>query len=190
MLEEQKQFTEQKIKDLERITRRFENRISDIQLARELKELMTPFIKSLEKRWIIRLTEKISSEPDLELTLRQLENQANLSSSLFIGGVGLTVSMHNISNHKFLEYNSVFILAEEKDVDSPLTHVFPEGEYACIYYNGGHSDSLEPYTRLLSYIDEKGYKISGDSIERTIINQYISFQEEHYLTEIQIPIKS
>lgn len=188
LLEEQQRFTEQKIKDLEQINRRFQTRISDIRLARRLEELMIPFTKSLEKRRIISLAEKIGSETDLEINLRQLENQANLRSSLFIGGVGLTVSRDNLSNHKFHEYNSVFILAEEKDVDSPLTDVFPEGEYACIYYNGGHSASLEPYIRLLNYIHEKGFKISGDSIERTIINQYISSREEDYLTEIQIPI--
>ncbi|RNF39382.1 MerR family transcriptional regulator [Planococcus salinus] len=190
LLEEQKRFTEQKIKDLERINRRFQNRISNIRLARRLEERMIPFTKSMEKRRIIRLTEKITSEPDLEINLRQLENQANLRSSLFIGGVGLTVSMHDIVNHKYDEYSSIFILDEDNSVNVPLADSLPEGTYACIYYNGGHSDSLQPYTRLLNYIHENGFKITGDSIERTIINQYISSREEDYLTEIQIPIKS
>ncbi|MDE0584026.1 MerR family transcriptional regulator [Planococcus sp. A6] len=210
LLEEQKQFTEQKIKDLERITQRFQNRISDIKLAREHKELMTPFTKNLEKRRIIRLAEKISSEPDLEISLRQLENQAKLSSSLFIGGVGLTVSMHDMVNHKFHEfggvgltvsmhdmvnhkfheYNSIFILDEDNSVNVPLADSLPEGAYACIYYNGKHSESHQPYSKLLNYIHENNFEIMGDSLERTIINQYISSREEDYLTEIQIPINS
>lgn len=190
LLEEQKRFTEQKIKDLERINQRFQNRISDIKLAREQKELITPFTKTLEKRRIIRLTEKISSEPDLEISLRQLENQAKLNSSLFIGGVGLTVSMQDIVNHKFHEYNSIFILDEDEGINVPLVDSLPAGKHACIYYNGSHNESLEPYTRLLNYIHENGFKIIGDSMERTIINQYISSREEDYLTEIQIPINS
>jgi effector-binding domain-containing protein len=31
--------------------------------------------------------------------------------------------------------------------------------------------------------------IAGDSIERTIINQYITHNQDKHLTEIQIPVK-
>ncbi|MED4229536.1 hypothetical protein [Neobacillus cucumis] len=58
--------------------------------------------------------EKISSEPELEVSLRQLENRSNMNSSIFIGGVGLTVSMNNIKETKFDEYNSIFILPRKK----------------------------------------------------------------------------
>ncbi len=189
LLEEQKRLTEEKIKKLEQINSRFQNRIKDIKRARAIKELDVPFIKRMEERRIVRLMERISSEPELEVSLRQLESQSNRSSSIFIGGVGLTLSINNIVNNKFNEYNSIFILIEEDDIQSPLVATIPEGMYVCIYYNGNHSASPEHYRALLNFINDNGFEIIGDSIERTIIDHYISGSKEDYLTEIQIPIK-
>lgn len=188
LLEKQKELTENKIKELERINRRFQKRIEDINLAREVKELEVASIKYIKERKIVRLVEKIRTEPELEVSLRQLENLSNMSSSIFIGGVGLTVSMNNIKNNKFDEYNSIFILYEE-EIQSSLETTLQEGEYACIYYRGNHNDSPRYYKTLLNYIRDKGLQIIGDSIERTIIDHYISGNKEDYLTEIQIPIK-
>ncbi|WP_144555978.1 MerR family transcriptional regulator [Bacillus sp. X1(2014)] len=189
LLEEQKRLTEEKMKELERINRRFQNRIKDIKLAREVKELEVPFIKERKERRIVRLMERISSEPELEVSLRRLESLSNMSSSIFIGGVGLTISINNILNNKFNEYNSIFILVEDDDIQSPLVTSLPEGKYACIYYNGNHNKSSEYYSSLLKCIQDNGFQIIGDSIERTIIDHYISGSKEDYLTEIQIPIK-
>ncbi|MCM3164247.1 MerR family transcriptional regulator [Metabacillus litoralis] len=189
LLEEQKRLTEDKIKELKGVKQRFQNRINDIKLARESKELGIPFIKMKEERRIVRLMEKISSEPELEVSLRRLESQSNKSSSIFIGGVGLTVSINNLVNNKFNEYNSIFILAEEDDIQGPLVATLSEGKYVCIYYNGNHNDSPEHYRSLLNFIRDNGFEVSGDSIERTIIDHYISRRKEDYLTEIQVPIK-
>lgn len=189
LLEEQKRLTEEKIKELERINRRFQNRIQDIKIAREIKELEVPFIKERKERRIVRLIKSISSEPELEIALRRLEILSNMSSSIFIGGVGLTISINNILNNKFNEYNSLFILVEDNDIQNPLVTSLPEGRYACIYYNGNHNNSPEHYKSLLNFIKYNDFQVIGDSIERTIIDHYISGSKEDYLTEIQIPIK-
>ncbi|MBT2757484.1 MerR family transcriptional regulator [Mesobacillus foraminis] len=189
LLEEQKRLTEEKIKEMERINRRFENRIRDITLAREIKELEVPFIQEKKERRIIRLMETIRSESELEVSLRRLESLSNMSSSIFIGGVGLTISINNTLNNKFNEYNSIFILVEDDDFQGPLVTTLPEGKYVCIYYNGNHNNSPQHYRSLLNYIKVNDFQVIGDSIERTIIDHYISSSKEDYLTEIQIPIK-
>ncbi|QKE73388.1 MerR family transcriptional regulator [Arthrobacter citreus] len=188
LLEEQKQLTEQKIRELERVKQRFQNRIMDIRTAREIKELEVPFIKEMKEKTIVRLMERISSEPELEVTLRRLEDLSNLSSSIFIGGVGLTVSLDHIKNTKFDEYNSILLFTEDDDLQSPLISTLQEGKYACIYYRGNHMESSMYYKILLNYIAENGLEIIGDSIERTIIDHYISKNKADYLTELQIPI--
>ncbi|WP_246880146.1 GyrI-like domain-containing protein [Bacillus suaedae] len=121
--------------------------------------------------------------------MRRLESQSNRSSSIFIGGVGLTVSMNDLLINNFNQYNSIFILTEEDDTQGPLVETLPEGKYACIFYNGNHSESPEHYRSLLTFIRDNGFEVCGDSIERTIIDHYISRSKEDYLTEIQIPIK-
>ncbi|WP_139490317.1 MerR family transcriptional regulator [Brevibacillus dissolubilis] len=188
LLKKQKELTEQKIKELERINRRFQNRIDDINLARGIDEMGVVVVKDVKERRIVRLMEKISSEPELEVSLRQLENLSNMSSSIFIGGVGLTVQIDHIKNHKFDEYNSIFILTEEEDIQSEWVTTLPEGKYACIYYRGNHHESPAFYQNLLTYIQENNLQIMGDSIERTIIDHYISKNKEDYLTELQIPV--
>lgn len=188
LLEKQKRLTEEKIKELEQVNHRFQNRINDITLARKIKELGVVRLAKKNERKVVRLMGRIGSEPEIEVSLRQLENLANMNSSIFIGGVGLTVDINDIKDNKFDEYNSIFILTEEEDIESPLITTFPQGEYASIYYRGDHNDSSSSYKLLLDYIKKNGYKIIGDSIERMIIDHYISKNKEDYLTEIQIQV--
>ncbi|GAB2551506.1 effector-binding domain-containing protein [Gracilibacillus alcaliphilus] len=188
LLEKQKKFTEQKIKELERVNLRFQNRINEITLAQEIVELEVVKIKEIKERKIVRLEEKIQSEPEMELLLRQLENSVNLNSTIFIGGVGLTVDVDALKKQKFNKYNSIFIIIEEEDLEGPLVTTFPKGTYASIYYRGDHNNSFQYYQILLDYIQKNDLHIIGDAIERTIIDHYISRSKEDYLTEIQIQV--
>lgn len=188
LLEKQQELTRNKIKELERVNRRFQNRIEDIKSAQNVTELGVPFVKEAEERKVVRMMEKISSEPELEVSLRQLENLANMHSSIYIGGVGITVEADKVKKQEFNEYNSIFILIEEEDVLGPLTTTLPPGNYACIFFRGDHTVSYKYYKILLAYIEAKGFQVAGDSIERTIIDHYISNSKENHLTEIQIPI--
>ncbi|MBP3953612.1 MerR family transcriptional regulator [Bacillus suaedae] len=190
LLEKQKKLTEQKINELEQVNRRFQNRMNDITLAQEITELEVVKIKEIKERKVVRLVEKIHSEPELEVSLRQLENLANMNSSIFIGGVGLTVDINDLNNQTFTKYNSIFILTEEEDIEGPLVTTFQKGTYASIYYRGDHNHSFQYYKILLDYIKKHDLQIIGDAIERTIIDHYISKNKEDYLTEIQIQVTS
>ncbi|MGC5325069.1 MerR family transcriptional regulator [Brevibacillus sp. SYSU BS000544] len=185
LLQRQKESTESKIKELERNVQRFENRMKELRLARNIRELEVVRFREIEERKIVRLHETIRSEPELELSLRKLEQQSNLFASIFIGGVGLTVAKENLALHKFDEYNSIFILLEESN---QFVNRLPQGMYASIYYRGNHQDSPPHYRMLLDEIYKNGFTIAGDSIERTIVDHYISHKKEDYLTEIQIPV--
>lgn len=189
LLKKQKEITENKIRELELIKIRFSNRITEIEEALKVNDLEVVQIKPIPERKILSLKESIYSEPELELALRKLEKMSYKNSTIFIGKVGLTVSENNLENMKFDEYNSIFILLEESIVNAELVKTLPSAEYACIYYRGSHSHSRKYYEMLLDYIKEHHYLISGDAIERTIIDQYISIDRDHYLTEIQIPVK-
>lgn len=188
LLKEQKELTEKKIRELERIKFRFEKRIKEIEKATDITELEVVTIKRIPKRKIISLRERICSEPKLELSLRKLENLSQKTASIFIGKVGLTVSIDNLKKMKFDEYNSIFILLEEEISSVCLEEILQEAEYASIYYRGDHSDSPKYYNMILEFLKRKGYEIIGDSVERTIIDQFISRSKEDYLTEIQIPV--
>ncbi len=185
---EQQRITEEKILKLQSIERTIASRIQEVRDAQAIAEIGKVIVRSHGERRIYRLMERFSTEEELELHLRRLDNALNQQGLIFIGKVGLTVSIDNLREHRFQEYNSIFIL-HEGEGDHELMHILPAGEYATIYYHGNHQASTPYYERLMESIAEQGYAIAGDAIERTIINQYISKNSEDYLTEIQIPIQ-
>ncbi|WP_166241526.1 MerR family transcriptional regulator [Paenibacillus turpanensis] len=189
MLEKQKQITEAKINELHRISLKFQSRMEEIQESRIITDIGIPHLEETPARKILRMKDKISSEPDWEVSLRKLENISNLGPSIFIGRVGLTIGVEHLLKDKFDEYNSIFILLDEHDVNHEQVAYFQSGLYASIKFRGNHNSSPKYYNILINYIQQNGLKIDGDSIERTIIDHYISKDPEDYLTEIQIPVK-
>ncbi|HEY3425419.1 MAG TPA: MerR family transcriptional regulator [Negativicutes bacterium] len=189
LLKQRQQITNNMIKNLRLVSDQFSNRISEIEQALNINVVEEPVLRYIPKRAIISIDEHIHSEPEWEMALRKLENITGGSPSLFIGRVGLTVAKKNIIDSRFDEYNSVFILWEEPFVENKFVRYFSEGNYACIYYRGNHSISKEYYVKVLQFISSKGYKINGDSIERTIIDDYITREKSLHLTELQIPVR-
>ncbi|MCR8643239.1 MerR family transcriptional regulator [Paenibacillus sp. N1-5-1-14] len=191
LLTKEREAADRHIKRLERIRDTFDKRITEIQQARNIGESQIDSVhfKHIERRCILRLHNRFASEPELELNLRQLENGSTRVSSIFIGGVGLTIAQSDLVKHKFNEYNSIFILLEQEIETSELLDHFPGGEYACVYYRGTHQDSPKYYRMLLTEIEKQGAEIIGDAIERTVIDAYISNNKEDHLNELQIPIR-
>jgi len=160
-----------------------------MEAARNITNTETVILKKLQERKVLRLKEKIGSEPELELSLRKLENKSNIHSTIIIGKVGLTIALDNIKKNKFDQYNSIFILIEEAFENYTMLETLKAGEYACIYHRGNHQESPKYYKILIDYIHQNHYEMIGDSIERTILDQFISDKRSDYLTEIQIPVK-
>ena len=46
------------------------------------------------------------------------------------------------------------------------------------------------YEILISWIELNGYEITGNSIEKNIVDYDFSDSEEEYISEIQIPVKN
>lgn len=189
ILKKQQETTQQKIKELQQINHRLENRIKELEQARNLHTIGIPLLKQFEERLVLRLKEPIRSNAELELSLRKLENISKRTASIFIGGVGVTISIENIRNMDFSEYNSIFLIVEDEEVSNDLVTILAKGTYVCMYYNDRRIEASAYYERLFTYIEEHGYTIIGDAIERTIIDEYISKNEEEFLSEIQIPVK-
>lgn len=188
LLQNQKKITDEKIRELQRISAKFEHRMTEIIQAQKIKQFGVVIIQELSERKILKLKQCITSEPSLEISLRNLENMSNVRSSVFIGGVGLTVDIENAKKHKFDEYNSIFILYEDDKVKNEFTTTLPKGRYACIYFRGNRSASPDYYEILLDDIEKNGLQIIGDSIERTLIDHSITMNTENHITEIQIPV--
>ncbi|MFC0472147.1 MerR family transcriptional regulator [Halalkalibacter kiskunsagensis] len=187
-----KNRTEQKIKELERINQRFENRITEIEGTRSIVNIDVPVVKEVAERMIVEVKGKIRSLYELELSLRKIKKEFHQVSPIIIGKVGLTLSIEDIKKGNYLQYNSIFILLEKADqlyASHEMVSVIPKGTYASIYYRGDTTEAKNYYQLLLELIKEKELEPKGDCIVRTIIDRFITNDPNEYLTEIQIPIQ-
>lgn len=58
----------------------------------------------------------------------------------------------------------------------------------CIYHKGDYSKLSESYNKILKYVEDNNYKISGEIRESYIDGCWNKENVEDYLTEIQIPV--
>lgn len=191
LLKRQDEIISDKIRELEMTRRRFGSRIAELESALYGSKVGLPLIKRFPDRPILRLDASIQRGPNLEMMVRKLEKLIGAAHSpIFIGKVGFTVSEENLRRENFQEYSSVFILVEEPIENPALSMLLPAGKYACLLFQGSHNESREPYRQLLAHIAENGFQIRGESIERAIVDEFISQDASRFLTEIQIPLKS
>lgn len=190
LLKRQEKTIDEKIRELQQTRQKFGSRIAELEQALQGTEVGIPVIKRFPARRIIRLQASVRRGPGLEMMIRKLEKLiGGTHSPIFIGKVGFTVSAENLVQENFQEYSSVFILMEESMAESSLSAILPAGEYACLLFQGSHNDSTEPYRQLLSFIDRQGRRLHGEAVERAIVDEFISGDSKHYLTEIQLPVR-
>jgi DNA-binding transcriptional MerR regulator len=188
LLKQEREATLNKIAELMVVSHRFANRVKEIEEALTIPTIGKVIIKNNPERTVLSLKEKIGTIAELELSVRKLEKMTRIP--LFIGKVGFTVSVENLNQWKFDEYDSVFFLLEENIDNIQSTQKLIAGDYACIYYRGRHGEACEYYKILLDYIIVNSYQVAGEALERTIIDEFISQDKNSHLTEIQIPIRS
>ena len=190
LLKRQEKTIDEKIQELQKTRQKFGSRIAELEQALQGTEVGIPVIKRYPSRRIIRLQASVRRGPGLEMMIRKLEKLiGGTHSPIFIGKVGFTVSAENLLQENFQEYSSVFILMEEAMAESSLSAMLPAGEYACLLFQGSHNDSTEPYRRLLSFVAQQGRRMHGEAVERAIVDEFISGDSKHYLTEIQLPVR-
>lgn len=188
LLIQQKEITKKKIKELRAIEMKIDNRLNQINYARQYDKL--DMIQEIEfnERSIVLLKQKIKSNEDLELSIRNLENKAKKNASIFNGKVGVSISRENLKNRMFDEYDSIFSFTEGEKYSKSLIKVLPKGIYITVRFNGTHENSPKYYDKVLKYIEKKGYTIIDDSIEITLIDFGLTTEKSEFITEIQIMI--
>ncbi|HPJ90271.1 MAG TPA: MerR family transcriptional regulator [Thermotogota bacterium] len=188
LLKRQQQLTEKKIEALNVIRNRFKSRINEIETAVGITEHGIITLEHHRSRKIVRERTLIRTNDDLEFALRQIVLKHQLVSSIFIGKVCLSVSEENLKRGITDEYSSVFILGEDFLEEVAFDESLPEGNYLRITFIGDHTQSGPSYQKLFDHMRANRYEITGDAIERTIMDHSVSNKKEHYITEIQIPV--
>jgi len=130
----------------------------------------------------------VESDYEIKQTFKMNEKYLKISSWLIEGQIYTSLSKENMDKG-ILDKFRYFI--EIVPIDSELSKqlkVFPENEYVCMAFLGPYRDMGKHYQLLIRWIEENGYQIAGDSIEKNIVDYDFSDSEDEYISEIQIPI--
>lgn len=128
------------------------------------------------------------SDYEIKETLKRNLNYLKISSWLTEGQIYTSLSKEDIEKGIF---NKFRYFMETEPIDSELCEqwmVIPENDYVCVTFLGPYRNMGKHYQLLIQWIEENGYQIAGDSIEKNIVDYDFSDSENEYISEIQIPI--
>jgi len=189
LLKHCKELNERKLSELTIAQNRFNQRIEELEKTLNIEDVGVARIRRLAPRSILCIRGQINNRPELEISLKSLERTTKTKSSLFIGRVGVSIAQEHLEERDFSNYSAISIFPEEVIDREQSVVTLADGDYACIYCRKTLFESTEYYDKLLDYIDTQGYVVAGDSVERLIIDQFITKDRQKYLSEIQIPIR-
>ena len=189
LLEKQQEMMLKKQREIEYALAKMEHRIHLIKEATKAKaEQMV--IKEIPQRKITAIAVAPNTTDDMfEYYIHSLQkNMRQMDDSLFSGDIGVTVAKKGLMQNEFQAYSSVFILLDYMPFEVQSSDEIKEGMFACVYHHGPYEETDETYKKLMKYIDQEGYEISGDAIEIALIDWSVTEDPEEQVTEIQIPI--
>ena len=166
----QKEAVIRKQQELRLIERKIDHRLRQFHDALH-SELETIRIQAFPPQRLViqQNTLNIKSFFDMESPLCPLA-EAQSEPVIFIGKVGLGISMEHLETEQLDSYDYVFLLLDEEDTYAGSVDELPAENCAVIRFCGYHDDSPSYYRRLLDFIRQEKLEISGFSREITMID--------------------
>lgn len=130
----------------------------------------------------------VESDYEIKQTFKMNEKYLKISSWLIEGQIYTSLSKENMDQGIL---NKFRYFVEIVPIDPALYEqlkIFPENAYVCMAFLGPYRDMGKHYQLLIQWIEDNGYQIAGDSIEKNIVDYDFSDSENEYISEIQIPI--
>ena len=186
IFESQLRTVREKREELARIEQKIERRLEQIGQATGARLGEIEIVEIPERR-MVSLAESFSPSSDLEPLIRDLSNRARLDDAIFLGKVGVSVSLDDLEAGTFERMSSVFIIVEAADNYEGIEETIPSGHFAQVRFQGTHRDAAPYYGNLLDFIAGVGGSACGASVETTLIDAGMTSDESQFVTEIQIP---
>lgn len=188
-LRQQKEAVLQKQRELKRIERKIDHRLSWLRDA-QLTPLDTVSLVRLPPCRIVWVEAplKIDGFQDMEAPIRKLD-QSDAEAVVFLGKVGLGISAEHLRAAQTDRYDGIFLALDEEDVYTGETVRLPETLCVRLRFRGSHTEAQAQYRKLLGYIQKHRMEILGFSREVTLIDYGVTNNPEKFVTEICIPVK-
>ena len=187
-LAQQQELIERKRRELERVSRKIDNRLALLRGALDA-ELDTIYeVNAPELRCAV-LCERVNPTDAyaLEWQIRQLQKGQH-ETFVFLGNLGVGIAPERIATGDFDGYDEVFLLLD--DTDDYLGDVEVRSAARCltVSFRGTHGQAAPRYERLLDYMREHNLSPAGPSREIALIDDIISDDPATYVTQITVPV--
>lgn len=186
MLEKQQAKIAKKKKELEQIEHKISRRLMQINDAVNTSLDTIEEVKLSELR-VAYLRREYSIGDDIEYPISELISNYGIAGDVFLGKIGVSISVSNLRNNNFDKYSGIFMIVEDEDEITNTENTFAAGKYLRIRFKGSHMDAAHYYKKLFEYMKKYNYKLLADSIEITLIDYGITNDINKYVTEILLP---
>lgn len=191
LLLQQKEEVVRRQNELRNIEKKIDNRLSQLQTAAQAEKDKVQLRKIPPRRiaWLRNdLSLQTYENPELETSIRRLE-QDQRDAVVFLGKVGVGISVERLAAGKYEQYDMVFLVLDDEDQYVGMSEELPEEMCVTVCFCGSHKDAPSYYHKLTEFIEEHGLQIAGFSKEITMIDFGITTDVSQFVTEIQIPVK-
>jgi DNA-binding transcriptional MerR regulator/effector-binding domain-containing protein len=177
---------EEDLNHINALKTRLHNKVASLDYIRKLPSFDKVVVEKLAKQEIVKLMQPIMTPLDWETAMNDFGNE--LPPSLVIGETGFFVDINK--DRTTPEFEGLFMLADDPFIrkSDKLTYL-EEEYYLCVYFKGNHEDALDKYKLLKKYAKQHNLDLKNYALERTLIDHFISSDEDLYITEIKIPIR-
>lgn len=187
-LAQQQELIERKRRELERVSRKIDNRLALLRGALDAEldtiyEVNAPELRCAVLRERVNPTDAYA----LEWQIRQLQKGQH-ETFVFLGNLGVGIAPERIATGDFDGYDEVFLLLD--DTDDYLGDVEVRSAARCltVSFRGTHGQAAPHYERLLDYMHERDLSPAGPSREIALIDDIISDDPATYVTQITVPV--
>ncbi len=186
MLNAQKMEISCKKSELEIVERKIFRRLGQVEDAINIPLDIITEVK-LPEWHAVYLRREYAPDEDIEYPISELIKDYGIDGDIFLGKIGISISLSDLRANKLDRYSGIFMILEEEDpiITSDIT--FPAREYLRIRFKGSHMDAAPYYNKLFAYMTKKHYGLVDESIEIALIDYCITNDIDKYVTEILLP---
>lgn len=143
-------------------------------------------IKTLPDRYILRISEDVYKDADLDLMIKKL--QSDYDDRLYIignGDIGATIPTSELLGDHYGHFDSAFYIV---GADEKHDAILPGGPYLVSTVRGSYSAIPDAWQKLIGEMKTRGLKPGDHAIELYVIDNHDTGNENEYVTKLQIKI--
>lgn len=180
---------DKKVEELTTLRAQLAERIADIQYHIVSEDRNGGIeVREIETRPVLKLSENVLRDEELDFVIKKL--QTEYEDQLYIignGDIGATIPLDYLRSGRYGHFDSVFYIVEKNQV---CDAIIPGGKYAVMTVCGSYSKIAAQWQMLFDYLKEQNLEPDGNPMELYIIDNHDTGNEEEYITELQVKVKT